>query len=201
MKYLKWFICVLGSCGTLLVFFGSIFYYLGKKRNSVIGTELNGIVTIAGVCLHPLFLTGSLKTESLIAGLITLFLLTILIIPLRGISFQTSMTKDEIIERLRKSMTFTEDGPSSCNPKVHRMITHEGVMIVVKSVLRDKSREVFVVCGINLKKAYKVKNEVLKALHPVKDLEKLSKNNLASLMLGTVFLIIYIISRITGIIA
>lgn len=184
-------IAMMGSVGLSVFILSTAFFIVGKKANSFIPSELYYLQSIIGVSTYHLFLHHPIRFDLLMLAIVILFIFMLIIFPLRGISYQTKITKTNIVERLRKSMTFRSDGIYSINHQIHQMTTEEGIKILVRSTYRDKYREVYIVGGYHLKEIRLVKKRVLQALYPIVDREQQDKEHLGMIFLGLGLLTIF----------
>lgn len=188
-------IAIIGSIGFTAFLFSMIFYFIGKKFNTLIPNELYIFVAFLGVRLSYLHFYQSLTLEELILNVIVIFIIALIIFPMRGFSFRTRMLKEDILSKLRESMTFVYDDTYSFNTGMHQLTTAEGAKIFIRSLSRDKSREINVVDGFNIKSVIEIMKKVLTILNPLKDIEEQNRSHLKTLLIGAVLFLIFILLK------
>jgi len=92
-------------------------------------------------------------------------------------------------------MTFVYDDTYSFNTGMHQLTTTEGAKIFIRSLSRDKSREINVVDGFNIKSVIEIMKKVLTILNPLKDIEEQNRSHLKTLLIGAVLFLIFILLK------
>jgi hypothetical protein len=191
-------VALIGSMGFSIVVLSCICHIIGLKKDILIPSSIYTASPLVGIALSPLFRLSQIDEFILAFSVVVTILL--IIFPLRGISYQFSLPKVDILEKLRGSMTLTVDEPYIVNPRFHSLITAEGIKIMVGSSYKDKFREVHIIGGYRLKQLNQVSKKVLQALKPIDDIQAQRKSNKAIMLIGLVCLSIYIIARVAGLV-
>jgi len=143
------FVAIVGSMGTVtLIFSGALFFIPCKPK--VLPAEFAAYNSFLGFSLVPLFLP-EISFKYLIISIVLFIVLLLVLIPLRGFSFHTDLSMDELTLRIPALLQCSKPEQSSIEPRSAIFHTDNGLHIIAKPYIGNKVRQVFVTGGFRLK--------------------------------------------------
>jgi hypothetical protein len=143
------FVAIVGSMGTVtLIFSGALFFIPCKPK--ILPAEFAAYNSFLGFALVPLFLP-EISFKYLIISIVLFIVLLLVLIPLRGFSFHTDLSMDELKLRIPALLQCSKPEQSSIEPRSAIFHTDNGLHIIAKPYIGNKVRQVFVTGGFRLK--------------------------------------------------
>lgn len=143
------FVAIVGSMGTVtLIFSGALFFIPCKPK--ILPAEFAAYNSFLGFALVPLFLP-EISFKYLIISIVLFIVLLLVLIPLRGFSFHTDLSMDELTLRIPALLQCSKPEQSSIEPRSAIFHTDNGLHIIAKPYIGNKVRQVFVTGGFRLK--------------------------------------------------
>ena len=143
------FVAIIGSMGSVTLIFSIALFFIPCKPK-VLPAEFAVYNSFLGFALVPLFLP-EISFKYLIISIVLFFVLLLVLIPLRGFSFHTDLSMDELTLRISALLQCSKTEQSSVEPRSAIFHTNNGLHIIAKPYIGNKVRQVFVTGGFRLK--------------------------------------------------
>lgn len=143
------FVAIIGSMGSVTLIFSIALFFIPCKPK-VLPAEFAVYNSFLGFALVPLFIP-EISFKYLIISIVLFFVLLLVLIPLRGFSFHTDLSMDELSLRIPALLQCSKPEQSSIEPRSAIFHTDNGLHIIAKPYIGNKVRQVFVTGGFSLK--------------------------------------------------